>query len=111
MATRTMKYITGDDATERTWVVSFNYTKPRVATYLDPAEGEEFDFLSATSGDLTLDADDWIAEHGVDLGQLEENATEAMSDEDERENGPSDEQTWAHSASCAGVAPPAWSGR
>lgn len=88
--TRTMQYITGDDETEQTWVVTYEYTPYRAATRLDPAEGGEFEFLSATCGAETMDANDWIAEYAVDLDKLEQEAGEAVSEEDERENGPRD---------------------
>jgi hypothetical protein len=76
MSQRTMKYITGDDETERTWVVTYEYTPYRPATRLDPAEGDVYEFLSATCNGVTLDADDWAAAHGVDWDAVEQEARE-----------------------------------
>jgi hypothetical protein len=98
MSQHTMKHITGDDETERTWVVTYEYTPYRAATRLDPAEGDVYEFLSATWNGVTLDADDWAAVHGVNWDAVEQEAREQHGNEDdrareqdERDNGPRDE--------------------
>ena len=100
-------YTTGNSIeTERTWLLAFNYIPGRPGTYFDPPEGEEFEFLTATltgdNGGRVVDFDDWIDECGLLLDDVVQYASDALmeedaEDEDERENGPSndDHLSWS----------------
>ena len=82
----------------------------RFANPYDSNDCDDIEIESVVAGSVDLSWDDFVAEHGsVALRDKWEQALrmEAL----ECYQGPSDEETWARNASCAGVAAAAWNGR